>query len=162
MPCSTPGCARTPRWRPSLDLRSRKDGSPTRLTFVRLAYCDEDKEKAKLETFLSDEGFSKIARHLRERGKEVPVQKLTSGWIPRPDLLSHRGKARRVPGRRLARPSSAHDAEGTRRRLRPLRVPPGAQAIELPRICPGGEGARRGREEGSQVRMNRFTHPAKR
>lgn len=78
MPCSTPGCARPPSWRPGLDLRSRKDGSPTRLTFARLAYCDEDKEKATLATFLSDEGFSKIARHLRERGKEVPVQKLTA------------------------------------------------------------------------------------
>jgi hypothetical protein len=88
MPCSTPGCARTPQWRPSLDLRSRKDGSPTRLTFVKLAYCDEDKEKAKLETFLSDEGFSKIARHLRERGKEVPVQKLTTLAWTRLDATS--------------------------------------------------------------------------
>lgn len=78
MTCSTPGCARAPSWRPALVLRSRKDGNPTKLTFTRLAYCDEDKEKATLLTFLSDEGFSKIARHLRERGKEVPVQKLTT------------------------------------------------------------------------------------
>jgi len=82
MPCSAAGCPRPPLWRPCLDLRSRKGDPPTRLTFLKLAYCEEDKAKSTIETFLSDEGHAKIAKHLRERGKEAPDQRLTTlSWI---------------------------------------------------------------------------------
>ena len=78
MPCSFNNCKGSGRWAPILELRSRKNGAVTCLTFKKLAYCDEHKTTSSLTDFLSDEGFTKIVKHMRENGKVAPVQRNTT------------------------------------------------------------------------------------
>ena len=38
-----------------------------------------------MDSFLSEEGFDKLARHLRDAGKPIPIRRLTTlDWEPTP------------------------------------------------------------------------------
>lgn len=83
MACSHDACANPPKWRPALDLRSKRNEKPRRLLFLHLAYCDDHRAKLDLSTFLSDEGASRIVKFVREAGFSAPDPKLTTlAWSP--------------------------------------------------------------------------------
>lgn len=83
MPCSQDDCQEAPLWRPILELRRSRKDPPARVSFSQLGYCDEHKATSNLATFLSDEGFTKITKFLREAGRESPDRSLTTlGWSP--------------------------------------------------------------------------------
>ena len=71
--CSTPGI-----WQPILNLRSRSNGAITTLRFKTIKACDEHKTASTVDSFLSDEGYDKLARYLRDAGKSVPQHRLTT------------------------------------------------------------------------------------
>ena len=51
------------------------------MSFSQLGYCDEHKSVLNLASFLSDEGFTKITKFLREAGHAAPDRPLTTlGW----------------------------------------------------------------------------------
>jgi hypothetical protein len=101
MPCSQGSCQKDGRWRPALDLRSRKAGPATRLHFTELAVCDGHKEVATVSDFLSDEGFTKIAKFMREMGKKPPIQRnITLAF----ELLTPEEQAKLNPIIALAQP----------------------------------------------------------
>jgi hypothetical protein len=84
--CSHDDCEKPARWRPALDLRTRKDARPTRARFEQLAYCDEHHRSLHLDAFLCDEGFTKLTKHVREAGKPVPNKLCTTlAWEPLAD-----------------------------------------------------------------------------
>jgi hypothetical protein len=72
-----------------LQLRSAKKGPVTLLRFSQLVFCDEHKATSTLESFLSDEGFVKISKYMRENGKKAPAQRNTTlAWEKlSPELL---------------------------------------------------------------------------
>jgi hypothetical protein len=72
-PCATPGI-----WQPVLNLRARADGPVTLLRFTSIRVCDDHKATSTVDSFLSDEGFHKLAHHMRDAGKTVPRQRLTT------------------------------------------------------------------------------------
>ena len=75
-PCDTPGI-----WQPILNLKSRSNGTVTTLRFKTIRVCDEHKKESTVDSFLSDEGFTKLAHHMRDAGKTVPQRKLiTLSW----------------------------------------------------------------------------------
>jgi hypothetical protein len=83
MPCSYNKCETPGQWRALLELRPRKTGAVTRAWFRKFAYCDEHKNQLTLAYFLSDEGFTKLIKGLRENGKcmkssNTPVQRHTT------------------------------------------------------------------------------------
>jgi hypothetical protein len=52
-------------------------------SLVQLGYCDAHKATAVLSDYLSDEGFTKLAKFIREAGKPIPDKSLTTlGWEP--------------------------------------------------------------------------------
>lgn len=66
-----------------LELRSRPRAVARRLYFLQLGYCAEHRHASSPATFLSDEGFSKIAKTLREAGKEkIDRRHTTLAWEP--------------------------------------------------------------------------------
>jgi hypothetical protein len=83
MTCSQDDCQEAPLWRPIIETRSRRGETPTRVSLVQLGYCEEHRKTSGLATFLSDEGFTKLNKFLRETGRESPDRSLTSlGWSP--------------------------------------------------------------------------------
>lgn len=78
MPCSQDDCQQDAKWRPALELRASAKSKPRRLRFCRLGYCDDHRSAATLETFLSDEGWHKIAKHVRTLGLGRVDPKLTT------------------------------------------------------------------------------------
>lgn len=81
MPCSQDDCPCDPVWRPILELRSHRGAKPERVSFSQLGYCEAHKQTANLAAFLSDEGFTKLTKFLREAGHEPPDRQLTTlGW----------------------------------------------------------------------------------
>ena len=83
MPCSHDDCQQEPAWRPAFDLRSSRSDVPTRLHFNHLGYCSDHKEALQIDTFLSDEGHTKISKFMRESGKRAPDAALTTlVWEP--------------------------------------------------------------------------------
>ena len=75
--CYLASCPNPGTWQPILNLRSRSDGPTTRLRFTAIRTCDEHKAASTVDSFLSDEGFHKLAHHMRDAGKPVPRQRLT-------------------------------------------------------------------------------------
>jgi hypothetical protein len=73
MACSIENCEMTGQWRPVLEIRSRKQGPITHITLSQLVFCDDHKGVKVLADFLSAEGFIKIAKFMRENGKENPI-----------------------------------------------------------------------------------------
>jgi hypothetical protein len=83
MPCSHEDCPKDPLWRPVLELRSRPRATSRRLFLEQLGYCAEHKRTVTLADLLSAEGFDKIARTIREAGKEkIDRQATTLSWHP--------------------------------------------------------------------------------
>lgn len=78
MSCSIENCEKTGRWHPVFELRSRKKGPITHITLSQLVFCTEHKSIKVLADFLSAEGFTKIAKFMRENGKENPIQRNTT------------------------------------------------------------------------------------
>ena len=79
-PCTNPGI-----WQPILNLKTRSNGAITPLRFKTIRVCDEHKKDCTVDSFLSNEGFDKLARHLRDAGKPVPQHRLTSlSWERNP------------------------------------------------------------------------------
>ncbi len=78
MPCSQDDCQSNPLWRPVIELRSRRGGPAERVSFTQLGYCEIHKASSNLATFLSDEGFTKISKFLREAGHDTPDRPLTT------------------------------------------------------------------------------------
>ena len=72
-PCTNPGI-----WQPILNLKARSNGKITTLRFKTIRACDEHKAVSTVDSFLSSEGYDKLARHLRDAGKSVPQHRLTS------------------------------------------------------------------------------------
>ena len=78
MPCSNENCTHEARWRPVLEMRSAKKGPITTVKLSQLVYCEDHKATSTLATFLSNEGFTKIAKFMRENGKKAPAQRNTT------------------------------------------------------------------------------------
>jgi hypothetical protein len=92
MSCSTEGCSKEGSWHPILEMRSRKNGPVTPVTFHQLVFCNEHKATQGLANFMSAECFVKIAKFMRENGKENPIQRNTTlSWskadVTESDLL---------------------------------------------------------------------------
>lgn len=78
--CSSPGT-----WKPILKLRSRSNGPTAILRFRSISTCEDHRKTSTVDSFLSDEGFDKLTRHLRDAGKSVPIRRLTAlDWEPAP------------------------------------------------------------------------------
>jgi len=89
MRCSHDDCPDSPAWHPAIVLRSRRSAAPRRAVLVHLGYCDGHRGSLTLATFLSDEGFTKLAKHVREAGKPAPDRPLTTlEWVPLGDELT--------------------------------------------------------------------------
>lgn len=71
--CTAPGI-----WQPILNLKSRSNGAITTLRFKTIRVCDEHKTASTVDSFLSDEGYDKLSRNLRDAGKSVPQHRLTT------------------------------------------------------------------------------------
>ena len=83
MKCSKTDCPGIGRHSPVLLLRKTKKGSPLRAELRQLAICEGHKESATVNDFLSDEGWDKISKKLREAGKGTFSKGLTSiDWQP--------------------------------------------------------------------------------
>jgi hypothetical protein len=72
-PCTNPGI-----WQPILNLKSRSNGAVTPMRFKKIRVCDEHKAVSTVDSFLSDEGYDKLVRNLRDAGKPIPLRKLTT------------------------------------------------------------------------------------
>jgi len=87
--CARNGCENEGQFKPVLELRSRKNGPVTEITFTTLVLCLEHTKNAKIETFLPKESFIKLIKTLREAGKETPVRRLSVlNWKPVNNLHS--------------------------------------------------------------------------
>ena len=75
MSCSFDACNKEGRWQPVLELRVRKKDPPTKARLVKLGYCDGHKQVMTIDDVLSDEGFTKISKFMRERGKQPPSKR---------------------------------------------------------------------------------------
>jgi len=67
--CSSPGA-----WKPILKFRSRSNGPATILHFKSISTCEEHRKTSTVDSFLSEEGFDKLARHLRDAGKILGIE----------------------------------------------------------------------------------------
>jgi hypothetical protein len=78
--CTAPGI-----WQPILNLKSRSNGTITPARFKTIRVCDGHKTSSTVDSFLSSEGYDKLARHLRDAGKSVPQRRLTTlSWEKNP------------------------------------------------------------------------------
>lgn len=81
MPCSQDECPSEAHWQPVIETRWRRGEKPERCALLQLGYCDGHKTTSSLATVLSDEGFTKISKFLREAGRPSPDRSLTTlGW----------------------------------------------------------------------------------
>ena len=78
MPCSHDKCSNEANWRPMLEFRSRKNSETTNVRFSQLLYCNQHRQSLTIVNFLSDEGFTKMVKFLKENGKPAPVQRYTT------------------------------------------------------------------------------------
>ena len=58
-------------------LQKSSKHDPMLVKFHQLGYCDHHQTTLKIDAFLSDEGFTKLAKHLREAGKGRMQKKLS-------------------------------------------------------------------------------------
>lgn len=105
MSCSVENCEKTGMWNPVFELRSRKKGPVTPAVLFQLVFCDEHKAIKTLADFMSAEGFTKLAKYMRENGKENPIQRNTTlAWTQvAPEQLDT------LPTQTLATPSLDED-----------------------------------------------------
>ena len=79
--CHMEACPLTGTWQPILRLRPKKDAEPLGIRFRSIRVCDHHRSISTVETFLSDEGFDKLSRHLRDSGRPMPKRRLvTLDW----------------------------------------------------------------------------------
>jgi hypothetical protein len=79
--CSRPGCENEPTWQPVIEAGPKTQ--PVRARLVHVGFCDVHKEQTKLDDVLAPEGFTKLAKHVRERGWRAPASKTARlAWIP--------------------------------------------------------------------------------
>jgi hypothetical protein len=82
MGCSTENCSNDATWQPVFEMRSAKKGPVTTVKLTQLVFCETHKASSNLASFLSDEGFTKIAKFMRENGKKSPAQRNTTlTWL---------------------------------------------------------------------------------
>jgi hypothetical protein len=68
-----------PRWQPHLELPRGK--SIQKAVFSKLVYCDDHKRETVIGKLLSDEGYHKLRKHVREHGHTMPaMNRLKLGW----------------------------------------------------------------------------------
>lgn len=105
--CSREECPEPSRWRPVLELRTGPRAGPRRLHLLQLAYCDAHKRESTLESFLSDEGWNKITKTVREAGKErrLDRQSTTLSWerLEKEDLKRLRKKQQHTAAPEVAK-----------------------------------------------------------
>lgn len=83
--CKRDGCPGTGIWIPVLLLRAKRGDDGLRARLPDVQQCEFHKDQAKLEEFLSPEGWDKIQRHLRHAGKGRFSSRLTTlDWDPVP------------------------------------------------------------------------------
>lgn len=69
-------CKRTAKWKPSLMVRPFVGCEPATIE-VNLSICDHHKAESVAESFLSDQGWEKIADMFAALRKAIPVRNLT-------------------------------------------------------------------------------------
>ncbi len=86
MSCARVKCTGQGIWVPVMLLsRTKKDEKPIRASLPEILQCETHKDVSTVADFLSDEGWDKMMRHLRENGKGVMVKNLTKlDWEPAP------------------------------------------------------------------------------
>lgn len=78
--CFFAGCEIVGTWRPVLVLKSNKKDKGSKMRFrddSKVAVCDEHRDSLTCESYLSPEGLSVLARHMRERAQPIPDKKHT-------------------------------------------------------------------------------------
>lgn len=75
--CSREDCTGLGAWTPVLLIRSHKKTPPLRAHLPEILQCTLHKDTSKLTDFLSDEGWDKIQKHLRQAGKGSFLKNLT-------------------------------------------------------------------------------------
>lgn len=70
--CEQPGI-----WLPKLIFRRTKKDEPFGAVLSEKAVCDLHRDHAQLQTYLSDEGWDKISKFLRESGRGRFMKSLT-------------------------------------------------------------------------------------
>lgn len=101
--CHTRGCDLPGTCRPVLELRPRKDRPGPRVRFRDdVSMCPGHAGAATVETFLSNEGFDKLCKHLREAGKKAPPRKYVvlhwEGGVPEVQAPRTGGEVVEQPG----------------------------------------------------------------
>ena len=65
-------------YRPVLLLRSASGKKPRRAAFKTIGLCEQHKDSAKVEDFVSNSSWDRIVRYLCESGKPSPARKATT------------------------------------------------------------------------------------
>jgi len=83
IPCSRTECPGSGTWTPVLLLRQQRGEKGLKARMLEIRQCTFHKEASGLEDFLSDEGWDKLSRHLREAGKGRFMKNFTTlTWEP--------------------------------------------------------------------------------
>jgi hypothetical protein len=81
--CKKEECPGTGIWVPVLLVRKRKEEKPLRVRFGEIFQCEFHKDHGTVADYLSDEGWDKLQKHLREAGKGRFIHSLTTlTWEP--------------------------------------------------------------------------------
>lgn len=75
MKCYKTDCEKDGTFKTVLELRSKKNGPVTKLRFRTVLFCEDHSKSIGILDVLSDEGFVKISKFMRENGKPAPVQR---------------------------------------------------------------------------------------
>ena len=81
------GCERDGIWTPLIMCRKTPKSNPLRSRMFELGVCDLHKDKSSIKNFLSDEGWTKIEKFLRENGHQGYKQGCTYlDWELKPEV----------------------------------------------------------------------------
>jgi hypothetical protein len=76
--CTRQSCPGRAVWRPVLAMKSSVKSPVTEGKFGLLCLCEQHKDEARLTDFISNSTWDKIARYMREAGKQEPKRSLTT------------------------------------------------------------------------------------
>jgi hypothetical protein len=99
MSCHVDNCRNPTRVLPVLELRRKKGEKPRRVWLREVSACEDHSRTLTLDDFLSDEGFDKLTKHLKQRGLPTPSRRLTTlAWeeLP-PDQITRPTTASTTP-----------------------------------------------------------------
>lgn len=83
--CTREKCPGSGLWIPTFLVHARKGDKPVVMRLPDLPQCEWHKSQGILADFLSDEGWDKIQKHMREAGKGTFVKSLTKlDWTAAP------------------------------------------------------------------------------